>query len=374
MTEPKHNPQELLERIHLMMNYDLSMTYSENATIVSEQISPATRGSGYRMQLQSMPSDYLGSGGAFERNMYGNISKEKYAENLGKLPRVEGTSVSDLLIKTRAFFFSTPGLVGQVVLSILGSEIGLPIVFGALDIAILLNDLVYMSKEWRQSNLKPWSEAWFNFHLQDGPGMGGEYGNGFLRVLEDMILIITGGVFKLLGMGAKGIYKIVMEKLGKNVGGNIEKVSSFIISKKGYLNKLPKKISDWGENKMGTAQRALDLLKTPTVAVQTVKKNIPKAVAGGVLAYGFSVFFEKVLLPKIKDDTDGGVLDLTQDVPPDILQDLANTFQSKNPTLFPKKINKIQMVYNSKKQFVKFIIDGSSYGVIDEKNYLLKKL
>jgi len=32
------------------------------------------------------------------------------------------------------------------------------------------------------------------------------------------------------------------------------------------------------------------------------------------------------------------------------------------------------LAYNDKKEFEKFIIDGSSYGVIDEKNYLLKKL
>jgi hypothetical protein len=365
MVQPKYNPEESLERVKLMMKYDTSKTLNENKEIIFEQRSD------FAMDRQS---------NAIARS-FGKRSQEDY-DKVNRIIKktednsfhVKGKTISEVLLKAREISFTTGGMVAQVVLSILGAEIGAPIVFFVLNIAILLNDLDAMYNEWRDTDLNPWSEEWFMFHLEDGPGMSGEHGNGFLRVLEDMLLIATGGVFKLLGKSAKGIYTIVKQKLGKNVGESVGKTSLFINSKQGYLNKLPKKIADYAKGKIGNAQKALELLKAPSNAAQSVKKNIPKAVIGGGLTYGFQKFFEKVILPKIERLIGGGVVNLTEDVPPELLQDLADTFRRTNPKLFPEKINKIELAYNDKKEFEKFIIDGSSYGVIDEKNYLLKKL
>jgi len=37
MVQPKYNPQEALERVKLMMNYDLSKTSVENKKVIEEQ-------------------------------------------------------------------------------------------------------------------------------------------------------------------------------------------------------------------------------------------------------------------------------------------------------------------------------------------------
>jgi hypothetical protein len=37
MVQPKYNPQEALERVKLMMNYDLSKTSTENKKVIEEQ-------------------------------------------------------------------------------------------------------------------------------------------------------------------------------------------------------------------------------------------------------------------------------------------------------------------------------------------------
>jgi hypothetical protein len=40
MVQPKYNPQEALERVKLMMNYDLSKTSTENKKVIEEQTQP----------------------------------------------------------------------------------------------------------------------------------------------------------------------------------------------------------------------------------------------------------------------------------------------------------------------------------------------
>lgn len=41
MVQPKYSPEESLERVKLMMKYDLSKTSTENMKVVSEQTTPA---------------------------------------------------------------------------------------------------------------------------------------------------------------------------------------------------------------------------------------------------------------------------------------------------------------------------------------------
>jgi len=43
MVQPKYNPQEALERVKLMMNYDLSKTSVENKKVIEEQTQPVAQ-------------------------------------------------------------------------------------------------------------------------------------------------------------------------------------------------------------------------------------------------------------------------------------------------------------------------------------------
>lgn len=373
MVDKLNSGFDSLNRIHLMMNYNSKLTLNENLAIIEEQ--SLTRGgqkSAFKpIQVRPMPSDYLGPKGGFERSQYNNLPKEKYFEYKYNLPIIEGNNTSDLLIKTRDFFFSTGGMVAQVVLSILGAEIGAGYVFAALDGAILLNDLLLMKKEWRDSGkLRPWSEEWFTFHMADGPGANGEYGNGFLRTLEDILLLATGGIIRLIGKSAKGVYRLVVGKLGKNLTQIIEKIGSKLSSYLSKTKKLPKSIKNWFSQKINGVGKSLELLKNPKAAVQTVKKNIPKSILGGVLTYGFSIFFEKVVLPKLH----GGKTEFTELRENVSDGGLIEGLVFSNPKLFPNGIKKLYIVTDKNKKFVKFVIDGSDYEFIDEKKYLLKKV
>ena len=365
MKSRNYSPEEALEVIKLRMNYNSAKTLNENLLVLSEQPSYVMR-----PEIRPMPSDYTGRGGEFERQRYSNTDKETYYKLRNTLPVIDGTSVSDLIINVREYFFSTAGITTQVVLSILGSEIGAPIVFGTIDGVIILNDLIAMKKEWRNSDLTSWTEEWFLFHLQDGPGYTSEHGNGFLRFMEDLLLILTGGIIKLIGKGAKGIYKTVMSKF-KNIGPALEKISSKISSVSSIINKLPKSVAQYYEKFKGQAESAINLLKTPKAAVQSVKKNVPRAGVTGALTYGFMYFFEKTISPMLFGKNNE-VTELNPDVSDN--RDLIEIIGRHNPKLFPQGIKKFEIVTNSKKEFEKFIINGQSYKLIDDKQFIVGKI
>jgi hypothetical protein len=176
-----------LSRIKLLMEYSPSKTASENVLSLSEQENELAMDRRLGIERRNMQ--------ALGLNPSSSSDMRKYRESLGFGGiKIDGQSVSDLLIRVRDFFFTKEGMAAQVVLSILGAPIGIPVAFAVLDGVILINDLIIMAKEWRQTNLKPWTWEWFSFHLEDGPGWESKYGNGFYRSLIDIGLVVGGVV------------------------------------------------------------------------------------------------------------------------------------------------------------------------------------
>jgi len=170
--------------------------------------------------------------------------------------KIDGTNISDLLLKVREFFLTPGGMTAQVVLSILGSEIGLPVVFSVIDVALIINDFHIMVSNWKDYTSKN-EEEWFIYQYNNN--------KGFQYVIEDILLLLTGGVFRVVGKSAKSVYDFIIKKTGMSFSNIINKASEKILSKLDF-NKLPTKIKEWCINKTSDLKRGLELLKKPTVA------------------------------------------------------------------------------------------------------------
>jgi len=250
---------EELTRSLLMMKYDTSKTLNEQTA--------------YEFQLDRTFSDpkkaseYIKSQRQMVKDIYHTI---------------KGASVSEVLLKAREYFFTPGGMTVQIFLSIAGSEVGAPLVFTVLDIAILINDLILMSNNWKpyQSDTE---ENWFIYQWENN-----QY---FQNSVVDIGFILTGGALKLAGMGAKAAYKGfvgLLEKWGlKSISKGVEKIVTKISEQKWKIDKLPEPIKSWTNKFLGKAESAFNLWKTPTKALKSVtKKSIPASVAGGVTYYG----------------------------------------------------------------------------------------
>ena len=355
-----------LDRIKLLMEYSLSKTASENVLSLSEQENELAMDRRLGIERRNMQ--------ALGYNPSSSSDMRKYRESLGfGGAKIDGQSVSDLLIKVREFFFSKEGMATQVVLSILGSEIGLPVVFAVLDGAILLNDLIIMREEWRQSNLKPWTMEWFSFHLEDGPGWQSEYGNGFYRSLLDIGLVVggaaLGGLLKFASKGVKPFYNWAV----KTIGPSLSKLTQLISGKlsretANVMKNAPKKISKFYSEKMSEFSGAVELLKAPSL-VKNVVKKVPKAATAGALSYGFNYWLENFLekhFSRVKNDK----IVLTDFVQDDKLT--IDLFIENNPKLFPTGIKTFIMTIKNNK--IDYFINNQHYILVDEKNWKLKKI
>ena len=112
MIQPKYNGQEALERVKLMMKYDMSKTLNENKEVINEQ-------STFKNYSSTMPTDYLGNRGSFENYLYNGMSKEKYFELKRTLP--SKTMTLDEFMEDFRESLTNPFMVGlEVVLTSTG--------------------------------------------------------------------------------------------------------------------------------------------------------------------------------------------------------------------------------------------------------------
>ncbi len=351
-----------LSRIKLMMEYSLSKTASENVLLLSEQENELAMDRRLGIERRNMQ--------ALGYNPSSSSDMRKYRESIGA-GGIKAATISEGLLKAREFFFTPEGMTAQIVLSIVGAPIGIPVVFSILDVAIFINDFSIMIKNWKPyaenstslmiSDMKSYERNWFIHHWDNNPG--------FQLVIEDLLIIITGGVFKLLGLGAKEAYKIFITKTGsKSISKVAGEASAKLIEKKSKIKLLPKPLANWAEKKVNNLNQGIDMLKIPQKAKTSIK-SLPKAGVTGALTYGFAHWLEKNL-----DRVDNhNVIELSKLKLDD--KDTIDLFLKKNPKLFPTGIKVFKMkLNNDKTKIEKFIIDGKNYVFIDEPNYILKRI
>jgi len=300
------------------MEYDMSMTYGENLALVYEQSytdpSVIKRGGYTAARDVTNVRDP-------RTNQLSAMSKTD--SGYSKAIRVDAPTVSEVLSKAREYFFTPEGMTAQLVLSILGSELGLPVVFTVLDIAILINDFTIMISNWepKESNSE---ENWFSHHWENN--------KGFQLVIEDLILLLTGGILKLVGMGAKAAYRAVLKKLGRGIKEAAIEAEKIIVKKESMIKRLPKTISEWAQSKVNNLKNGINLLKNPTAAVKSVAntKKVAAAAALGTANYAFTSWLDKK--HKAAESINSGNLAQLSD------QDYMHFIVMDNPNLFKVEI------------------------------------
>jgi hypothetical protein len=271
-----------------MMGYDMSKTLNEN--LLEQSDYAIDRRSAALMNAAGITSD----------NEYKQTLKDINTSQSNVI-KVDSSSIPELLDKSREFFFSPGGMTTQIILSILGSEIGLPVVFEVLDIAILINDVNDMINGWKQPTQKVKNfEEWFVYQWDNN--------RGFQKVIEDILIIMTGGIIKLLGKGGKVAYTFFKSKIGTKAFESVIETSEKVIqSKKSFISKLPNVIKDWVNKKISQVEKGITLLKTAPKEVATgVIKKIPRAALMGGIGYASMVALGYVIKkwtdPKIDID------------------------------------------------------------------------
>jgi len=324
---------EAIDRIKLMMEYSLSKTYSENLLVLSEQKSD------YMMDRQS--NAIMNASGIRSDADYKAVNSM-----IDNVQHVKGQSISEMLSNAREFLFTPGGMTTQLVLSVAGSEIGLPVIFSVLDVAILINDFTIMINNWKSYEGDGGEKEWFMYHYDNT--------KGFSIVMEDIILILTGGIIKLVGKGAKSAYKLIKKIFVKPIAKTAEQALVKIVEKEKYIKKLPKVISDWAEKHVSSVKQGIELLKTPKLAAKSVIKQLPVAAGLGAANYALIKYIEK----KSKEWTNKPLADsVLNDNSPE-LDVLKEGLSEDNPGL---KINTLKVIKTKDGYFGKLIINGIPY-------------
>ena len=259
---------DALNRVLLMMRYELGKTLDENAIL-------------------EQPDEKFDT-------PYNKELMKKYQK------RIEAPTLSEALLELREFFYSPIGATTQVVLSIVGVEIGVPLVFQILDGAIIANDAYIMVRDWDSNGPKISYEAgpmgdihikglweWFEFHFKNNIG--------FQYLCVDVLAVLAGfgvmGLGKIATKSVKSIFKLLIEKLGKNFPG---KIAEFLSKFKPETNIMPKKLGTWVDRKMSEVNKAIELLKTPKKAAKSVLHPVKLTLGGamGVGTYKLMKWFE----------------------------------------------------------------------------------
>jgi hypothetical protein len=332
---------DALNRVLLMMRYDLSKTLNEN--VISEQMPE--------------PGDFK------DNPSYGGKNVD-----ISKIPStgyytIKATTMSEALSKLREFFFTPKGAATQVVLSIVGAEIGLPLVFELLDTAIIVNDAYIMLRDWNSNGPKMSTEVgptgsvqtkglweWFEFHWNSNIG--------FQNLIVDISCVLIGmtvmGLGKTILKSAKGMFKFLIDTLGNNF---LKKMINPLENLKPNTKELPKEVGGWVDKKFSEINKVIDLWKTPEKALKTIVKPLNLVFAGASIPATYVVFhwLEK-MSPKImkfidthfnSNEVSVNVVDLES---PDEKK-MISQMTYNNPNIFSKKnpIKKLKFVLNLQK-------------------------
>lgn len=275
---------DALNRVLLMMRYELGKTLDEQKIPTDDDIKKYQRG-----EYENATRKYVDKTATTFKGVDGRQRTTATSPKLLKgIQKFEAPTLSEGLLMTRELLFTPGGMTAQIILSIAGAEIGLPVVFELLDIAIIINDFSIMVDNWKSSKYTPWTWEWFQFH----------WGNnkGFQLVIEDIVILLTMGFVKLVGKGVKAAWRY-FKPISKDAAKMIESVEKGIAEKTPFIKKLPKKISSFCESKINELKKGIELLKTPKQAVRSVAKKTPKALVAGALTYALSKYLE-VKIPK----------------------------------------------------------------------------
>lgn len=169
---------------------------------------------------------------------------------------------AEALLDLRSFIFTPGGMATQTVIEVVFSEtVVVPIVIEALNAAILINDINLLIE---QGDRDP--EALF-------------------RVIEDVLLYVTRGAFKLAG---KQLKVWLQSPAGKAYMKTVvEKLATIISNMKGLINKLPNgKLKQYVVSKVSNLDYLPKIISNGAgVLIAKIPQRFRKAIFSGLLVY-----------------------------------------------------------------------------------------
>ena len=367
---------DALNRVLLMMRYDLTKTLSEQKIPTDKEIEQLKRD-----EFENNTRKYVDKTAVSFRGPDGKKISTATFPKITK--KIDSKTFSEWLLSVREFFFTPEGATLQVVLSIAGAEIGAPILFLILDGAIIINDAYMMVRDWDENGPKipsyfPNLETnpiflnglweWFKFHFTNNIG--------FQNLIIDIAaILIPGGIFKLgkaTLKSASKMFKLLIEKYGPNFMKNFV---SFLEKFKPKTDGLPKELGSWVDKKYSEITKAIELWKTPSKAIKTVvkPKRLAFAIGAGTGTYTLVKWFEsksEAIAKFFESNPEKDSVLVSNDLEHPTTTDLINAIIDENPKLFkpnfkPKSF-KVDMVKKGNKSYPQYyIINGVKYSPVD---------
>lgn len=274
------------------MEYDTSMTYSENSMLVEQRVSDLPNSKKNTDYSSPSLSSIVKPQVTNTVNYPKGFAEYKGWKTNGNKVEIKGSSVKEMVKNLRDFFFESPlGFATDIVISVAGAEVGGPLIMRALEFSFLANDLdTYYEKTTPEYRKKGFMEKFFD-----------EQNKSFQDVIVDLMVVGTAGIIR--GFSATKNY---LKSSPKKISEIAAKGKEFIGTIKSVLSKIPK-IGEWLGGKLNMISEFLTSLisnpktttnqvvkKVPDIVTQyvnkvikTVPNNLPKAVIHGLVGFLF---------------------------------------------------------------------------------------
>jgi hypothetical protein len=192
--------------------------------------------------------------------VYKEEDGENFFVNMGK------GEFSEALLDLRSFMFSGWGLATQIIVSVVGSEVGAPIALGAIDAAIILNDFNLLSEQGMNIYApKEITNSWerFKWSLSNNPN--------FLRVVEDVIFIVTLGTVR----GAQNVIKYFARN-GRGVGAVVQMVRVAWSKVERAIGVVPGKFGNWLKQKSISGKKTVEYFENMSTSNTKLGRAVGK--------------------------------------------------------------------------------------------------
>jgi len=209
--------------------------------------------------------------------VYKEDDNENFFLNLSK------GEFSEALLDLRTFMFSGWGLASQIIVGVVGSEVGAPVALAAIDAAIVLNDLYLFNQQGMgympPATIKdPWER--FKWALSNNPD--------FLRVVEDVIFLATLGVVR----GATNVIKY-FSKNSRGFAGFIQMLRVVWGKVEKGIGIIPGKLGVWLKQRSILAKKSIEYFEGMASSGTKIGRavgRLPKAFyISAVTLLGFEV-------------------------------------------------------------------------------------
>jgi hypothetical protein len=258
--------EDILKRVKLLMEYDTSMTYSENSILIEQRVSDLPNSKKNTDYSSPSLSSIVKPQSQVTKtvNYPKGFAEYKGWKTNGKKVEIKGTSVKEMVKNLRDFFFESPlGFATDVIISVAGVEVGGPLIMKSLEFAFLANDLdTYYETTTPEYRKKGFKEKFFD-----------EQNKSFQDVIVDLMVVGTAGLIR--GFSATKNY---LKSAPKKISEIAAKSKGFIGTIKSVLSKIPK-IGEWLGGKLNMISEFLtSLISNPKTTTNQVVKKVPDIV------------------------------------------------------------------------------------------------